>query len=260
MEINWVTVAAQIVNFLVLVFLLNRFLYGPITRAMAAREAGIRERLDAAARAKADADETSARLMEERRSLERRREQFLADARQEAMDLRASLENDARDAVDARKRAWLASVDAERREFLDDLERRSGDEFIVLARTVFADLADADFERKIIAKFLDQLAALPAGETEKLRGGVDDGARIAFETAFAISEQNRSQIEARLASVFGRPVELAYDVVEDLIAGARLRAGSQCVEWSVGAYVAHFRESLEGYLAAEPENEKRAAE
>ncbi len=35
MQIDWVTVAAQIVNFLVLVWLLKRFLYGPIMRAMA---------------------------------------------------------------------------------------------------------------------------------------------------------------------------------------------------------------------------------
>ena len=38
MLINWFTVAAQVVNFLILAVLLKRFLYGPIVRAMAARE------------------------------------------------------------------------------------------------------------------------------------------------------------------------------------------------------------------------------
>ena len=45
MQIDWLTVAAQIVNFLVLVWLLQRFLYGPITRAMARRETRIEDRL-----------------------------------------------------------------------------------------------------------------------------------------------------------------------------------------------------------------------
>ena len=44
MQIDWITVAAQIVNFLILVWLLQHFLYGPITRAMQRREQRIAER------------------------------------------------------------------------------------------------------------------------------------------------------------------------------------------------------------------------
>ncbi len=45
MLINWFTVLAQIVNFLILVYLLKRFLYGPIIRAMQEREKKIARRL-----------------------------------------------------------------------------------------------------------------------------------------------------------------------------------------------------------------------
>ena len=41
MQVDWLTVAAQIVNFLILVWLLHKFLYGPIVRAMGDREAAI---------------------------------------------------------------------------------------------------------------------------------------------------------------------------------------------------------------------------
>jgi len=49
MEINWFTVIAQIVNFLILVWLLKRFLYKPVLKAIAEREQKIASRLDAAA-------------------------------------------------------------------------------------------------------------------------------------------------------------------------------------------------------------------
>ncbi len=45
MLINWFVVAAQIINFLILVALLKRFLYGPIVAAMTAREDKIAGRL-----------------------------------------------------------------------------------------------------------------------------------------------------------------------------------------------------------------------
>ena len=48
MHIDWLTVVAQIVNFLVLVYLLKRFLYGPILQAMDDRQAGIAARLQEA--------------------------------------------------------------------------------------------------------------------------------------------------------------------------------------------------------------------
>ena len=41
MLIDWFTVAAQAINFLILVLLLRRFLYGPIVKAMDDREAAI---------------------------------------------------------------------------------------------------------------------------------------------------------------------------------------------------------------------------
>ena len=48
MLIDWFTVIAQIVNFLVLVYLLKRFLYKPIIKAMDGREQRIAGRLEEA--------------------------------------------------------------------------------------------------------------------------------------------------------------------------------------------------------------------
>ncbi len=56
MGADWFTVVAQIINFLILVALLKRFLYGPIIRAMDRREAEIASRMDAASDKTADAE------------------------------------------------------------------------------------------------------------------------------------------------------------------------------------------------------------
>ena len=81
MQIDWLTVAAQIANFLVLVWLLQRFLYRPITEAMARREERIEAGLSAAKSARAEVDARASRLQEERAALEANREAVLDQAR-----------------------------------------------------------------------------------------------------------------------------------------------------------------------------------
>ncbi|MBM4420403.1 MAG: ATP synthase F0 subunit B, partial [Chloroflexi bacterium] len=70
----WVLVA--LVQFLILVFLLQKFLWGPITSTLAQRAARIREGLEAAATAKRDREEMKAEV-----------ERLLAEARREAAAL-----------------------------------------------------------------------------------------------------------------------------------------------------------------------------
>jgi flagellar biosynthesis/type III secretory pathway M-ring protein FliF/YscJ len=84
MQIDWLTVAAQIVNFLVLVWLLQRFLYRPITRAMARREERIETRLSEAKAAREEVEAEAGRLREQQQALEASREEMLSEARQEA--------------------------------------------------------------------------------------------------------------------------------------------------------------------------------
>ena len=69
MLIDWFTVAAQAVNFLILVWLLKRFLYKPILGAMDAREQRIASRLRQAETEKAEARKDGEKLRAARKSL-----------------------------------------------------------------------------------------------------------------------------------------------------------------------------------------------
>ena len=91
MQIDWITVAAQIAYFLVLVWLLQRFLYRPITRAMARREEEIEKRLAEAKEARKDAEDEAETLRGKQSDLKDEKDQILDDARQEAESLRERL-------------------------------------------------------------------------------------------------------------------------------------------------------------------------
>ena len=101
MLIDWFTVGAQALNFIILVWLLKRFLYKPILNAVDAREKRIAAEL-------ADADAKKAEAQKERDEFQRKNEEFdqqraalLSKATEEAKAERQRLLDDARKAADA---------------------------------------------------------------------------------------------------------------------------------------------------------------
>ena len=96
MLINWFTVLAQIVNFLILVVLLKFFLYDRIIKAMDEREAKIRARLNEAKAKAKEAEQEADAFRSRNKELENKREAMLAQAKEEAEAHRKALTEQAR--------------------------------------------------------------------------------------------------------------------------------------------------------------------
>ncbi|MGE0410139.1 MAG: F0F1 ATP synthase subunit delta [Amphiplicatus sp.] len=262
MEINWVTVAAQIINFLVLVWLLRKFLYGPITKAMKTREELIKKRLLDAETAKQEADETRQSLEAAKSALEAAKEKFITGARQEADDLRRSLEKQAREDTDAMRQAWAKQLGADQEEFLSDIRRRAAREFFLLSREALKAVADESIDGRIVAAFVNTLEDLPADSLARLKDAVRrSDAEVKIESAFPISVEQRQTISRSVGDALGGNFDVAFADADDLVAGVRLSVDSQTVEWSINAYLDQFEERVSAaLLSALPSEARRAAE
>ena len=115
MQLHWVAVSGQMVNFLVLVWLLHHLLSPPITQAMERREKRIAERLRDAAEKKKEAAAEADKYRQQQEDLERRRQDLLDQAREEASEEKESLQQSARDEVARRKEEWHAQLEEQTR-------------------------------------------------------------------------------------------------------------------------------------------------
>ena len=88
MLIDWFTVVAQVINFLILVWLLQRFLYKPIVNAMQTREERIASQLRDAEKQKAEAEVESAKFRIAHDQLEQRKQELLREAEADAETLK----------------------------------------------------------------------------------------------------------------------------------------------------------------------------
>lgn len=258
MQIDWLTVAAQIVNFLVLVWLLRRFLYGPITAAMARREARIAERLGEAAARRASAEEEAERFRRMQADLEAERERVLSVAREAAENERRALGKEARETIEAQKQQWLRQLESERAALLRDLRHRSTRAFYTLARRALDDLAGAGLEEQIARSFARKLAGLDDVATARLAEAAKraDG-RIRVRSRFELDADARETLTKAVADRLALgDIDFAHD--PDLACGLVLEAGSQRLSWSLESYLDGFEAAVARELAGAA-GESRAA-
>ena len=243
MHIDWLTVSAQIVNFLVLVWLLQRFLYGPVVRAMDRREQRIRDRLDEAARSRASAAIEAERYREQAARLEHEREQALADAREQARQLRQTLTQEAREQVDAEQRQWQTQMQRERGAFLRNLRERATEQFISVARHGLADLAGAELEPRMASRLIDRLDGLDEATREHFRQAALHGG-LCIRSRCDLGEEARRRLAEGLALWLGQSPAPRHETAEDAPWGIELVAGSHVVAWTVDSYVDDYVAAL----------------
>jgi F-type H+-transporting ATPase subunit b len=246
MQIDWLTVAAQIVNFLVLVWLLQRFLYRPITEAMARREDRIESRLAEAKEARERVETEAARLREKQENLEASREEVLRAARQEADDLRRGMETDLRKEMEARRKTWEGHLEEARDDFTVRLRRRAGHQVVDIVGRVLKDYTDSDLAGQVVGTFVDRLAKLDDEAHAKLKaaaGRADGPVRV--DSSVPLEPTARSRITRAIHEHIAPDIAVAYGEDDHLLLGLRLTVGEQTVEWSAARFLSRLDTTLD---------------
>ncbi len=91
MQIDYFTIVAQIINFLVLVFLLRHFLYRPVIKAMDEREQKMVSRLKDAEQKREEAEAEAESFRQMKQELEDKRQEMLTKAAEEVQILQSDL-------------------------------------------------------------------------------------------------------------------------------------------------------------------------
>jgi len=252
MTIDWLTVGAQVLNFLVLVYLLKRFLYGPVVRAMARREAAIAERMREAEQRSQDAETETRRHREAREALEAQGDHLRARAREEADDLRQTLEKELRRELDELRARWRGELEREQAVFLRDVRRHAAEQFETLARRALADLASAELEVQMIRVLIERLADLDSEPRAVLAHAAESGEPVRVRSAFELPATVKRSLTSALHDALGREVEVAYERAEGVVCGVEIRAGAQSLAWSLESYLDALERRLADGLGAHP--------
>ncbi|MFH1080186.1 MAG: hypothetical protein V1766_08000 [Pseudomonadota bacterium] len=260
MHIDWFVFFSQIVNFLILMFLLKKFLYGRIIGAMDAREAKIGAVFMEAEKSRQDAQAAAESHAQRLRELETGYEQMLQKSRQDANIYHERLLEEAREEVDFLKTRWLEALRSERANFLHELRRLAGHQVYAVSRRVLKDLAGLDLEERIVEVLMVRIETLDEQERKKFQGPTEDGNRVVISCAFEIPPATQVRLNDSLRRSFPGASEIAYERSDDVLSGCELRSNGHKIAWSVKDYLDSLEERFYSALYEETQEWKQAKE
>jgi F-type H+-transporting ATPase subunit b len=248
--INWFTVGAQIVNFLILVGLLKHFLYGPIVKAMDDRDSTIKTRLKEADDKREEAEKRSSEYEQKSKDLDERKEQLLAEARDRADEDRKKRIRKARDDADAMSKEWRTAVEREKDAFLDDIRRQLSRQAVAIARKLLADLAGSDVEGLMVDRFISRLEDMDNEERKAFKQAIEsESGKVVARSGLDLGEDERTRLTQAVRERMGVDASLEFDQTDDVVAGIEISAGGRKLAWTVAQHLdaaaTEVRKSLE---------------
>jgi F-type H+-transporting ATPase subunit b len=154
---GWFTIAAQIVNFLVLVWLLKRFLYKPILDAIDQREKNIAAQLATAVATRTEAQKEHDNYEQKNKTFDQQRATMLTKATDDAKAERQKLIDQAHKDADALRAKAISALKVEQQQLNHEIRGWTQNQVFAIARKTLADLAAPSFEEALSDAFVVRL-------------------------------------------------------------------------------------------------------
>jgi F-type H+-transporting ATPase subunit b len=260
MLIDWFTVGAQALNFLILVWVLKHFLYKPILNAIDAREKKIAAELADAAAKKAEAQKDRDEFQHKNEEFDEQRAALLSKATDEAKAEGHRLLDEARKAADvlAAKRQEMLKNDAHN--LNQAIARRTQQEVFAITRKTLTDLATTSLEERLGEVFTRRLREMDGNAKETLGAALKSASEPAVvRSAFDLPASQRAVIQNAVNETFSADIHLRFESAPDLISGIELTANGQKVAWSIANYLASLEKGVGELLKEQDRPEPKPA-
>ena len=249
MLIDWFTVGAQVLNFVVLVWLMKRFLYQPVLDAIRAREKRIADQI-------ADAATKEAQAVAERKAFEDKSAAFDQQRADLLSHAKADAEAEGQRLADVAQKA-AAALAAQRQQALatqaEQLQQliagRATQEVFAVARKTLADLANVDLEARMVEVFTRRLGELPADAKAQLGAALKQSTTPALvRSHFELPTDQRAVIQNAINVSFSADVPLRFETAADAVCGIELSAGGQKLAWTIAEYLHDLEQRVAALL------------
>ncbi|MBO6282273.1 MAG: F0F1 ATP synthase subunit delta [Alphaproteobacteria bacterium] len=246
MEIDLFTFAAQIINLIILLFLLRKFLYLPVLKAVEARQKLIADELESAALARKQAQKEEAKCAAKMQEIEAHKQDILAKVQQEAQILAAKLSDEAEAQYKQSQKKLHDKLAAEQKNFDATVQNLVIEHFNKFADSALKQLAGTDLNELVIKQFEKQLSLLSDDDKKMYAQAFEDKKVISVKSADKLSAVRKTDLERMLKSVLRLTdkIKFEYSINKDLIGGICVQADEQMIAWSLQGYLQDFKKNL----------------
>jgi F-type H+-transporting ATPase subunit b len=220
MKFDWWTFALQAANFLILVWLLQRFLFKPVKAIVARRKEEISHALTEASAEKESAERLKQEMEAKRSQIGTERQKMIDEARAQLSAEREKMVEEARSEAEKIRDQAVKRLDEERAAASNELFERTVALATNLAGRLLGEL-DIPSIQPFLGRVIDYLDRLPAEERAKLISESSASALL-VKTAHPLDVQEQSQWYEQLAKRLGADFSIKFSADPTLIAGVEV--------------------------------------
>ncbi len=257
MQINWFTLAAQIINFLILLFILKKLLYDRVVKAMDEREERIASDIREAEKKREKADQERQEFHQKKEDLNKKQDEILENARNQASERKKELIREAREEVHQLRSKWQRSLEDERESFINELRVKIGRQIYNVSRRVLGDLADTELEERIAARFADVLKEKQDDIKERAGQLSKENGNLMIFSSFEISSDARKDISNVLKKAGIKSDDIEFKQNSDLICGIEIDLSDLRISWSIDDYLESLQQEFEERIRARASESRR---
>jgi F-type H+-transporting ATPase subunit b len=218
MNFSWWTFALQAANFLILVWLLQRFLFKPIKAIVARRKEEISHVLTEASAQKESAERLKQEIEAKRSQIDAKRQRVIDEERAQLSAERQKIIEQARKETEKIRDQALKRLDEERAAAGNELFERTIALATNLAERLLRELAVPSMEQPFLGRVIDYLDKLSAEERAKLVPHSSAEALL-VTTAHPLDDQEQARWREQLAKRLGADSNVKFSADPALIAG-----------------------------------------
>jgi F-type H+-transporting ATPase subunit b len=237
------TLLLQIANFLIMAYVLTRFLFKPLKEMLDKRAHQATKTLDEAEEAAREAEALRREYEEKRENIDAEFAALKNEARIVIDQSRQQMLKEAYDEIEVMRTRAKGEIEQQRAEALRLHRGKIGELVATLIQRMMRDILNPEIHQAYLNAFVDQLRAVQLNGRVSADG--EEAVTAELITAAPLVETERTRIAAALEATAARPVDLTYRADPDLVAGAMVRLGDVLIDGSLQGQIQQLRRRYE---------------
>jgi len=235
MQINWFEIVAQIINFVILLFILQKLFYKPIIKAMEERQARIKEEVDKASIKMQEADAIISEYEEKLADFKKNEHTMLDQAKKEANTEKETLLESYRNQANEKRMTYWNEMEQEKEMLSAELKRTLGTNAVKIAAHILLMLDKQDIADSLFDSFVAKIVSLtPEYMREVVSSAEED---LILNSSEEMPDDKKRILENALVKKLGGFRSLTYKVDESLVIGYELKFETFTVATNIKKYL-----------------------
>lgn len=242
MQISWFEIIAQIINFFIILFILQKLLYKPVMNAMQQRQQRIQKYQVEADEKMKDANELIVIYDKKIAEIQKEKRDILDQARNEAAQKKESLLEEYQNEAENKRKAYLKEIEDEKENFTNRLRKNLGESAVKIASHILNQISSKELEDEVFSTFILSLKNLKRDipDVEVLKS--EEHARI--NSFRELTADEKKAVEDILKDQLENLKDVDYHMHPELVLGHELSLETYTVHANIKNYLNEIEKDI----------------